>query len=153
MKNPYPNEHSVRYRSPKKYVRFVRKNDFFGKGVDVVFGITKNRSLEVQAVRFRADIWKLSEVKGMVKKPSFRKIGKPMFIERAVRKNPPMNEAEYKKLLQRFLDDEQKGIKRYKEFLLRLPLNPDANKVSNVLRDVIKDEENHERILLRLLFF
>jgi hypothetical protein len=50
--NPFPNEHSGRIHSPKRYVRFRRHNNAFGKGRDAIFGITKSGKTEVQAVRF-----------------------------------------------------------------------------------------------------
>jgi hypothetical protein len=52
--NPFPNEHSGRIHSPKRYVRFRRHNDAFGKGRDAIYGITRSGRVEVQAVRFDA---------------------------------------------------------------------------------------------------
>src|SRR5512136_2182329 len=51
-RNPYPNEHAARIQSPRKYVRFRRQNNFFGRGVHVIWGIKKNGKVEVQAIRF-----------------------------------------------------------------------------------------------------
>jgi len=48
---PYPNEHSARINSPGKYDHIRRKNDEFGSGIDVIFGIKGGKS-EVQAIRF-----------------------------------------------------------------------------------------------------
>ena len=50
---PYYGEHAARIVDPKKYVRFRRKSDEFGKGVDVIYGITRAGKVEVQAIRFK----------------------------------------------------------------------------------------------------
>lgn len=48
---PYPNEHAARITDPEKYDEFARKNDEFGAGVDVIYGVKDGKS-EVQAIRF-----------------------------------------------------------------------------------------------------
>lgn len=56
---PYPNEHSCRLEDPDKYDRFNRENcaeKHDGKCIDVIYGI-KNNKLEIQALRYKTDIW------------------------------------------------------------------------------------------------
>ena len=64
-----------------------------------------------------------------------------------------ITEQTYRKTLNRMLDDEQAGIKAYKKLLLSLPVNPEANKVRSIISGIIRDEEQHEKLLLRLLYF
>lgn len=54
LERPYPNEHAARLQDPKKYVRMRRENDWAGKGVHAIWGITggKNSKVELQAIRF-----------------------------------------------------------------------------------------------------
>jgi hypothetical protein len=49
---PFPNEHAARLTSPDKYIRFRRDNDKGGSGVDFIFGVTKDGTAELQAIRF-----------------------------------------------------------------------------------------------------
>lgn len=56
---PYPNEHACRLNSPSKYDSFNRKNcaqKHNGKCIDVIYGIKDGKS-EIQALRFKKDIW------------------------------------------------------------------------------------------------
>lgn len=56
---PYPNEHSCRLNSPDKYDRFARKNceiKHDDKCIDVIYGIKEGKS-EIQAMRYKKDIW------------------------------------------------------------------------------------------------
>ena len=50
---PYVNEHAARIKDPKQYDSFNRKNDEFGEGIDIIYGIKDDKS-EVQAIRFDA---------------------------------------------------------------------------------------------------
>lgn len=56
---PYPNEHAQRINEPNKYVKFARKNNEFGEGIDVIYGVTSTGKSEIQAIRF--DKTKFSE--------------------------------------------------------------------------------------------
>jgi hypothetical protein len=49
---PYQNEHAARLTDPDKYKSFSRENDKLGKGIDVIYGITKAGKSEIQAIRF-----------------------------------------------------------------------------------------------------
>lgn len=49
---PYSNEHAARINKPSKYVRFRRENNKFGSGIDAIWGITKDGTVELQAIRF-----------------------------------------------------------------------------------------------------
>ena len=62
---PYPNEHSCRINDPKKYDEFKRVNcaiKYKDKCIDVIYGI-KNGKSEIQAYRYRKDIWTEKEAK------------------------------------------------------------------------------------------
>jgi len=72
--------------------------------------------------------------------------------EKKFSKNP-ITEQSYKKALTKFLEEEQAGIKAYKKFLLSLPVTPEFNTIRNIFAGIIRDEENHEKILLRLAIF
>jgi len=64
---PFPNEHAVRLQSPNKFKRFRRVNDKFGKGIDVIYGITKDNKVEVQAVRFDRSKFTIDQVRKHIK--------------------------------------------------------------------------------------
>jgi len=59
---PYKREHSARITNPDKYESIRRENDAFGDGIDVLWGVLKDGSTEVQAIRFDALIWEESDV-------------------------------------------------------------------------------------------
>lgn len=52
---PFANQHSARLQDPDRYIRFRRGNDEFGDGVDAIWGVTEDESVELQAIRFDAD--------------------------------------------------------------------------------------------------
>jgi len=65
VSKPYPNEHSCRLKDPGKYDRFARKNceqKHDGKCIDVIYGI-KEEKTEIQALRYKKDIWTESAAK------------------------------------------------------------------------------------------
>jgi ATP-dependent protease ClpP protease subunit len=56
---PYPNEHSCRLKPPN-YKRYARKNCYQkheGKCIDFIFGINAPNESELQAMRYKKDIW------------------------------------------------------------------------------------------------
>lgn len=56
---PYPSEHSCRLEDPDKYDKFRRQNcgeKHGDKCIDVIYGIKDGKS-EVQALRYKTDIW------------------------------------------------------------------------------------------------
>jgi hypothetical protein len=57
---PFRNEHSARIREPKDFDSFRRKNDAFGLGISVIYGI-KGGKAEVQSIRFSADKFTVAE--------------------------------------------------------------------------------------------
>jgi len=62
---PYQNEHSCRINDPKKYDEFKRVNcaqKYKDKCIDVIYGIKDGKS-EIQAYRYRKDIWTEKEAK------------------------------------------------------------------------------------------
>ena len=64
---PYPSEHAARLADPAKYVQFRRENDKFGPGIDVVWGITRDGKVEIQAIRFDAAKYTADEAKAWLK--------------------------------------------------------------------------------------
>jgi len=71
---PFPNEHAVRLQSPNKFKRFRRVNDKFGKGIDVIYGITKDNKVEIQAVRFDKSKHTIEDVKSHIKKHDWQPV-------------------------------------------------------------------------------
>lgn len=77
---PYLNEHAVRLRDPAEFERFRRENDKFGDGIDAIWGIRADGSVELQALRFRAPMWGIDQVKEWLEEHGVE----PMRIEPAV---------------------------------------------------------------------
>lgn len=71
---PYPNEHSARMHDPGKYVRFRRENDKFGSGIDAIWGITGDGTVELQAVRFDASKFTADEARAWLKEHNMEPI-------------------------------------------------------------------------------
>lgn len=66
---PYEGFHSCRLNDPKQYDKFARKNceiKHDGKCIDVIYGI-KGKKSEIQALRFKTDIWTETQVKNYCK--------------------------------------------------------------------------------------
>lgn len=59
---PYPHEHAFRVKEPSQFDSFARKNNEFGDGIHVIYGIKDNKS-QVQSIRFSASKWTFSEAK------------------------------------------------------------------------------------------
>jgi HK97 family phage prohead protease len=62
---PYKDEHACRLNDPKNYDKFARKNcemKHDGKCIDVIYGI-KGKKSEIQALRFKTDVWTEAQVK------------------------------------------------------------------------------------------
>jgi hypothetical protein len=57
---PYPSEHAARQNNPAQYSEVRRKNDAFGPGISVIYGI-KDGKTEVQSLRFAADKFTVAE--------------------------------------------------------------------------------------------
>jgi HK97 family phage prohead protease len=76
---PYPNEHAVRLNQPSKYVRFARKNDEMGSGIDAIYGITEDGTTELQALRFDSTKYTITEVRNWIKEHDMN----PISIEEA----------------------------------------------------------------------
>jgi HK97 family phage prohead protease len=58
---PYPNEHAARLIDPVEFETFRRENDAFGEGVDAIYGIKADGSVELQAIRFDAERWSVQD--------------------------------------------------------------------------------------------
>ena len=60
---PYENEHAFRVNDPNKYKYFRRENDAFGDGISVIWGITEDKDVEIQAIRFDKEKWTIDEAR------------------------------------------------------------------------------------------
>jgi len=77
LEAPYANEHSARINDPDKYDEFRRKNDEFGPGIHVIYGIRtveSERKTEVQSIRFDADRFTVAEAKAWLKEHDYKPI-------------------------------------------------------------------------------
>lgn len=103
---PYPGEHAARLKSPDKYDEFRRKNNEFGNGIDAIYGIYTEegkRKSELQAIRFDAKIFTVSQAKAWLKEHDY----KPIEFEQATREKK-INVKNYKSKLKDL--DEKEGI-------------------------------------------
>lgn len=71
---PYPNEHSARIESPGKYIRFRRENDKFGSGIDAIWGVKKDQTVELQAIRFDKNKFTVAQAKAWLKEHDYSPI-------------------------------------------------------------------------------
>lgn len=71
---PYPNEHAARIEDPAEYVSFARVNDFFGEGIDAIFGIEEDGDTELQAIRFDADRFTVEQAEAWLAEYGFTPI-------------------------------------------------------------------------------
>ena len=60
---PYANEHAARLLDPDQFDSFRRKNNDFGQGIDAIYGISGDDPLRLQAIRFDAARFNVSEAK------------------------------------------------------------------------------------------
>lgn len=58
---PLPHEHSARILPPNRFKSFVRENNKFGEGIDVVFGVDTEGKSHVQSIRFKSDKFTASQ--------------------------------------------------------------------------------------------
>lgn len=70
---PYPNEHAARLKDPAQYDSFARKNNDFGQGIDAIYGI-KNGTSELQAIRFKSDVFTAAEARKWLSDHDFKPI-------------------------------------------------------------------------------
>lgn len=63
---PYANEHAFRIKEPSQFDSFARKNNEFGDGIHVIYGIKEGKST-VQSIRFSASKWTFSKAKKWMK--------------------------------------------------------------------------------------
>lgn len=72
---PYVGEHSARIKDPKQYDKFRRKNNEFGDGIHVIYGIkTEEDKSEVQSIRFDSSKFTVSEAKKWLKDHNWKYI-------------------------------------------------------------------------------
>lgn len=148
---PYKNQHAARLADPKLFTRFARVNDRGGKGVDFIFGY-KGSSSFLQAIRFRSDIWTVGKAKKWLRDHYYKWI-KFESARSSMHKNPIKSRVEFNNRLDAFIEEEKKGISDYKAFLLALPVNAEANAVRRVIAKIIRDEEEHLKLLMRIRWF
>lgn len=93
---PYPTEHAARIARPQQFVGFRRKNDAFGPGVDVIYGVRAKRGpaggqTEVQSIRFDATDYTAAQAKRWLADNGFA----PILFEpaRKPRTNPSRHKA------------------------------------------------------------
>lgn len=96
-RNPLPNEHAARQKSPELFKTFRRSKNFRNKplpaGISVIYGIRKEKgprggSTEIQSFRFDKNKWGVREAKKWLKDNGFE-----TKIEKATkRKKNPLNE-------------------------------------------------------------
>ena len=63
---PYPNEHACRLQSPDKYKRIRRQNNWRrsnGKRIDAIWGVKKDNTTELQAMRYPKSVWTAGSAK------------------------------------------------------------------------------------------
>ena len=60
---PYPNEHAARLLDPAQFDSFRRKNNDFAQGIDSIYGLNGNDPVRLQALRFDAQRFTVSEAK------------------------------------------------------------------------------------------
>jgi Transcription factor regulating root and shoot growth via Pin3 len=71
---PYPNEHAARIHSPGQYVKFRRDNGRLGPGIDAIFGIKKDGSTDIQAIRFDKTKYTAQQARHWLKTHKFKPI-------------------------------------------------------------------------------
>jgi hypothetical protein len=60
---PYPNEHAARIKNPDGYERVRRENDKFAAGIDAIWGVLQDGTVELQAIRFDSSRYTVDQAK------------------------------------------------------------------------------------------
>ena len=68
---PYPNEHAARIKSPALFPKMRRQNNKFGSGIHVIWGITKDNKVVIQAIRFDKKKFTSSQSKKWLKENKY----------------------------------------------------------------------------------
>lgn len=85
---PYKNEHAARIKDPDQYDSFSRKNNEFGEGIHVIYGIKEDEELtEVQAIRFDKDTFTVDEAKEWLEEHDWKYIKFEPAIDEEEQKN------------------------------------------------------------------
>lgn len=82
---PYPHEHAARQENPGKYKKFRRKNNAFGSGIHVIYGITEDNKAEVQSIRFDSSKYTVEEAKAWLKKHGYKTNVEPSTGEKSAK--------------------------------------------------------------------
>lgn len=70
-KRPYPGEHAARIVEPDEFVRFSRQNDQGGQGIDFIYGVRADDTVDVQSIRFDADEYTVDQALAWFKEHDF----------------------------------------------------------------------------------
>ncbi len=79
---PYPHKHAARLKPPGKYVRFRTGKDKFAKGIDAIWGITKDEKVELASIHFDAANFTVRQAKAWLADHDY----KPLLFEPASKK-------------------------------------------------------------------
>ncbi len=101
---PYANEIAARINSPGKYKRFRRDSGKMGAGVDVIWGVTEDGKVEVQAIRFDAGRFSPEQAREWLKEHNYTAIE----FERAT--SPDRKMGELVDLADLYLDNEYDDV-------------------------------------------
>ena len=82
---PYENEHAFRVNDPNKYKYFRRENDAFGDGISVIWGITEDKEVEIQAIRFDKEKWTIDEARKWMENHKIKAIEIEPAIEQEIK--------------------------------------------------------------------
>ena len=70
-KRPYPGEHAARIADPDQFERFSRQNDQGGPGIDFIYGVRADETVDVQSIRFDADEYTVDQAKAWLDEHDF----------------------------------------------------------------------------------
>jgi len=69
---PFPNFHAARQNDPDKYARMRYAKDKFGPGIDVVWGVLEDGTVELQSIRFDVSKFTAEEAKAWLEKHDYK---------------------------------------------------------------------------------
>jgi hypothetical protein len=138
--NPYKNEHSARIHEPEGYETFRRKNDEFGTGINVIYGI-KDSKTEIQSIRFDAQKFTEKQARAWLRNNDYTYIQ----FEPALKQNAQGDSMTDEEQVQ----DEKQEETNYAEEIANL--RSELEKKDKVLQDILnaKHEKLNKAILER----
>lgn len=69
---PFPNYHTSRQQDPGKYESIRTSKNKFGEGIDVLFGVKKGGSVEVQSIHFLASKFTVAEARKWLREHNYK---------------------------------------------------------------------------------